>query len=123
VEDVAMRRRHESVSAELHEGQIVQIVVVRIYRGVDVGGTLWLSLGAVPWLVEALDSCLDTLERGETTIGPDSLRVKEKGHELDPQVGIGNRRSGSVPHAGRYFVAMRETTARDLVSQLRALAD
>jgi hypothetical protein len=118
-----MHRRHESVSATLHEGQMVQIVVVRIYRGVDVGGELWLSLDAVPWLVEALDKCLDTLQSSETTIGPDSLRVKEKGHELDPQVGIGNRRSGSVPHAGSYFVAMHEATANDLVGQLRALTE
>jgi hypothetical protein len=57
----------------------------------------------------------------QSAIVPDSLRVKEKGHELDPQVGIGNRRSGSVPHGGKYFVAMRETTARDLIGQLRAL--
>ena len=58
-----------------------------------------------------------------TSLGTDSLRVKEKGHELDPQVGIGNVRSGSVLHAGRYFVAMREATARDLIAQLLALTE
>jgi hypothetical protein len=100
---------------------MVQIVVIRRYRGVDVGGRLWLSLDAVPWLVEAMGICLDTLESSYTKIGPDSLRVKEKGHELDPQVGIGNVRTGSVPHAGRYFVAMREKTARTLMEDLRAL--
>jgi hypothetical protein len=118
---IKVYRRQESVSATLHEGQVVQIVIVRICRGVDVGGTLWLSLDAVPWLVEALQSCLDTLQSSKSTIGPDSLRVKEKGRELDPQVGIGNWRSGSVPHTGKYFVAMRETTVRDLFGQLRAL--
>jgi hypothetical protein len=66
---------------------------------------------------------VDILQSSETTIGPDSLRVKEKGHELDPQVGIGNRRSGSVPRAGTYFVAMREATPRDLIGQLRALTE
>ena len=118
-----MGRRYESVSATLHEDQLVHVVTVRMRRGVDVGGQLWFSLDAVPWLVEALDRCLDTLKRCETTIGTDSLRVKEKGHELDPQVGIGNVRSGSVPHAGRYFVALREATARDLIAQLRALTE
>jgi hypothetical protein len=118
-----MHRRHESFSVTLHEGRLVHIVIVRIYRGVDVGGELWLSLDAVPWLAEALDRCLDTLESSEASIGPDSLRVKEKGHELDPQVGIGNRRSGSVPHGGRYFVAMREATARDLIARLRGLVE
>jgi hypothetical protein len=29
-------------------------------------------------------------------MGPDALGVREKGHELDPQVGVGNVRSGSV---------------------------
>jgi hypothetical protein len=123
VEEVIMHRRHESFSVKLHEHRLVQIATIRMYRGVDVGGELWLSLDAVPWLAEALDRCLDTLQSSETSIGPDSLRVKEKGHELDPQVGIGNVRSGSVLHAGRYFVAMREATARDLIGQLRALTE
>ena len=94
-----MHRRQESFSITLHEDRLVRVVVVRIYRGVDVGGQIWFALDAVPWLVESLDRCLDTLQRSETTIGPDTLRVKEKGHELDPQVGIGNVRGGSVQHA------------------------
>jgi hypothetical protein len=118
-----MDRRRESFSVTLHEGQLVQVVLTRIYRGVDVGGTIWFGLDAVPWLVEALDRCLDTLQGSEVMIGPDALRVKENGHELDPQVGIGNARSGSVIRAGRYFVAMREATARDLITQLRALTE
>jgi hypothetical protein len=49
--------------------------------------------------------------------------VKEKGHELDPKVGIGNARTGSVPHARRYFLAMREAAAQTLIEQLRALGE
>ena len=116
-------RRHESMALTVHEDALVQVVVTRMYRGVDVGGTIWFGFDSVPWLVEALDRCLDTLQGSETTIGPDSLRVKEKGHELDPQVGIGNVRSGSVLHEGRYFVAMREATARKFIGQLRALTE
>lgn len=58
-----MHRRHESLSVTLHEDQLVQVVLVRIDRGVNVGGELWLTLDAVPWLAEALDRCLDTLQR------------------------------------------------------------
>jgi hypothetical protein len=65
--------------------------------------------------------CIENLTSSETKVGPDSLRVKEKGHELDPMVGIGNRRAGPVPRAGVYFLAMRVTTARTLIEQLRAL--
>ena len=122
-DDVKMNRRHESLSVALHEDHLVQVVVVRMSRGVDVGGRIWFGLDAVPWLVEALETCLDTLQGSETTIGPDTLRVKEKGHELDPMVGIGKVRDGSVLHAGRYFVVMREDTARGFIRQLRALAD
>ncbi len=118
-----MTRHHESVSATLHDGDLVQIHLIRLERGVDVGGKLWLSLDATPWLIEALSKCLSDLTSSETTIGPDSLRVKEKGHELDPQVGIGNARTGPVPHAGRYFLAMREAPARTLIEQLRALTE
>lgn len=118
-----MSRRSESVSATLHEGHLVQIILIHQDRGVDVGGKLWLSLDAVPWLIEALDRCLDTLESSETEIGSDSLRVKEKGHELDPKVGIGNERSGLVHYAGRYFLTMREKTARTLIEHLRALTE
>jgi hypothetical protein len=88
---------------------------------VDIGWELWLGLDAVPWLIEAMEICLDTLKSSHTKIGPDSLRVKEKGHELDPKVGIGNVRTGSVPQAGRCFMAMREKTARTLIEDLRAL--
>jgi hypothetical protein len=118
-----MHRRHESFSITLHEGRLVRVVVVRLYRGVDVGGQLWFGLDAVPWLVEALERCLDTLQGSETTIGPDSLRVKEKGHEFDPKVGIGNVRGGSVQRAGRYFVSMREATAGDFTAHLRGLTE
>jgi len=114
-------RYFESVSATLHDGRLLQILLDRQERGVDIGWELWLGLDAVPWLIEALEVCLDTLKSSHTKIGPDSLRVKEKGHELDSQVGIGNVRTGSVPHAGRCFIAMREKTARDLIAQLRAL--
>lgn len=116
-----MPRYFESVSATLHDGRLLQILLIRLERGVDVGGELWLSLDAVPWLIQALDRCSDTLKSSETEIGPDSLRVKEKGHELDPKVGIGNVRSGAVPRAGRYFIAMREKSARTLIAQLRCL--
>ena len=116
-----MPRYFESASATLHNGRLVHILLIRLERGVDVGGELWLSLDAVPWLIPALDRCLDTLKSSHTKIGPDSLRVKEKGHELDPQVGIGNVRTGSIPRAGRYFLAMRERTARTLIEDLRAL--
>ena len=118
-----MTRHHESVSATLHEGRLVQIHVTRLERGVDVGGKLWLSLDAAPWVIEAVSKCIEDLTSSETTIGPDSLRVKEKGHELDPQVGVGNVRTGPVPHAGRYFVVMRVAPARTLIEQLRALID
>ena len=120
-EDIKLSRRLESVSATLHEDDLVQIALNRQERGVDIGWELWLSLDAVPWLIEALDRCLDTLAGSETEIGPDSLRVREKGHELDPKVGIGNVRTGSVPHAGRCFIAMREKSARTLIAQLRCL--
>ncbi|TKJ28715.1 MAG: hypothetical protein CEE40_11005, partial [Chloroflexi bacterium B3_Chlor] len=88
--DVIMARRHDSISATPHDEDLVQIVLVRLERGVDIGWELWLGLDAVPWLIEALEVCLDTLKSSETEIGPDSLRVREKGHELDPKVGIGN---------------------------------
>ena len=116
-----MPRYFESVSATLHDGRLLQIILDRLERGLDIGWELWLGLDAVPWLIEALEVCLDTLKSSHTKIGPDSLRVREKGHELDPKVGIGNVRSGAVPRAGRYFIAMREKTARDLIAQLRAL--
>lgn len=116
-----MARRHASISATLHDEDLVQILLIRLERGVDVGGELWLSLEAVPWLIEALDRCLDTLKGSETEIGPDSLRVREKGHELDPKVGIGNVRSGAVPRPGVYFLVMRENTAQTLIEDLRAL--
>lgn len=118
-----MTRYQESVSAAVHEGDLVKIHLTRLERGVDVGGELWLSLDAVPWLIEAISKCMEDLTSSETTIGPDSLRVKEKGHELDPQVGIGNERTGSVPHARRYFLAMREAVAQSLIEQLRALSE
>jgi hypothetical protein len=79
-EDFGMTRHNESVSATLHEGRLVQIHVTRLERGVDVGGKLWLSLDAAPWLIEAVSKCIEDLTSSETTIGPDSLRVKEKGH-------------------------------------------
>ena len=120
-EDIKLSRRLESVSATLHEDDLVQIALNRQERGVDIGWELWLGLDAVPWLIEAMEVCLDTLKSSHTKIGPDSLRVREKGHELDPKVGIGNVRSGAVPRAGRYFVAMRERTARTLIEDLRAL--
>ncbi|MGB3906212.1 MAG: hypothetical protein WBB22_14985 [Anaerolineae bacterium] len=116
-----MPRYFESVSATLHDGRLVQIVLIRLERGVDVGGELWLSLDAVPWLIQALDTCLDTLKGSETRIGPDSLRVREKGHELDPKVGIGNERTRAVPRAGVYFLVMRKNTARTLIEHLRAV--
>jgi len=122
-EDIKLSRRLESVSATLHEDDLVQIALSRQERGVDIGWELWLGLDAVPWLIEAMEICLDTLKSSETEIGPDSLRVKEKGHELDPKVGIGNVRSGAVPRAGRCFMAVREKTARDLIAQLRALTE
>jgi hypothetical protein len=86
-----------------------------------VGGDLWLGVEAVPWLIEALTKCIEGLVRSEREIGADSLRVSEKGHELAPQVGIGNRRVGSVERAGKYFIAVREAVARELVEQLRGL--
>ena len=89
----------------------------------DVGRYLWLGVVAVPWLIEALRVCIEGLIRSETKIGADSLRVSEKGHELAPQVGIGNRRTGSVPHARRYFLVMREAVAQSLIEQLRALSE
>jgi hypothetical protein len=118
-----MTRHHESISATLHDGRLVQIHLTRLEGGVDVGGKLWLSLDAVPWVIEAVSKCIEDLTSSETTIGPDSLRVKEKGHELDPKVGIGNERTGPVPHARRYFLAMREAVARSLVEQLQALSE
>lgn len=48
---------------------------------------------------------------------------REKGHELDPKVGMGDRRTGPVEHAGRYFLVMRVATARNLIEQLRALSE
>ena len=117
----------ESVSATLHDdgpdGGLVRIHFLCRERGVDMSWELWLGLDAVPWLIEALSKCIEDLTSSETTIGPDSLRVKEKGHELDPQVGIGNVRTGPVPHARRYFLAMREAVAQSLVEQLRALTE
>lgn len=114
---------HESVSVTPHDGRLVQIRHIRQEDGVDMGGELWLGLDAVPWLVGALSECIENLTSSETEIGPDSLRVREKGHELDPKVGTGNRRTEPVEHAGRYFLVMREATARDLVRQLRALSE
>jgi hypothetical protein len=113
--------RSDSVSATLHGDDLLRIRTTRLVRGVDVGGSLWLGVEAVPWLIEALEVCLETLASSEAKIGADALRVKEKGHELDPQVGIGNRRAAPAERAGRYFVAMREAVARDLVEQLRRL--
>jgi hypothetical protein len=86
---------------------------------VEVGGELWLGIEAIPWLIGALKNCIETLKSSETEIGADTLRVKEKGHEFDPQVGIGNQRAGVVEHTGRYFIAIREDVARDLVDQLQ----
>ncbi|NIN69926.1 MAG: hypothetical protein GTO63_35635 [Anaerolineae bacterium] len=83
-EDIKLSRRFESVSATLHEGHMVQIVFIRQYRGVDVGDRLWLGLDAVPWLIEAMEICLDTLKSSHTKIGTDSLRVKEKARAGSP---------------------------------------
>jgi hypothetical protein len=87
------------------------------------GGDLWLGVEALPWLIEALRECVERLVSGEREIGADSLRVSEKGHELDPKVGIGNRRVGSVERAGKYYLVIREAVARELVEQLRGLGE
>jgi hypothetical protein len=115
--------KYEKVSATLHEDGLVCIRTIRIRRGVDVGGSLWLGMGALPWLITALEACVGDLTGSQCEIGADTLRVREKGHEFDPMVGIGNQRSGKVAHAGRYFVAMREATALELVEQLRVLLE
>ena len=113
--------RRESVVVTLHEGGLVRIQNIRLRRGVDVGGALWVGTEALPWLIEAVGKCVQSLVSSETEIGADSLRVREKGHELDPMVGIGNIRTGSVERAGRYFVVMRESVVPEFVEQLRDL--
>ena len=114
-------RHCDSAFANLHKGGLVRIRSYRLERGVNVGGDLWLGVEAVPWLIEALRACIERLVSSKAEIGADSLRVSEKGHELDPKVGIGNRRDGSAERAGKYYVVIREAVARELVEQLQAL--
>ena len=49
------------------------------------GRELWLGLDAVPWLVGALNECIENLTSSETEIGPDSLRVREEGQNWTPR--------------------------------------
>ena len=118
-----MTRRDESVRATLHEGGLVRIRTIRMVRGVDVGGSLWLAAEAVPWLADALSPCIEDQISSEIEIGPDAQRVRVKRHELDAMVGIGNVRTGAVEHAGRYFAVMREGLARAQTGQLRDLGE
>ena len=118
-----MVRHSDTVCATLHAGNLVRIRTTRIYRGVDVGGSLWLGVEAQPWLADALCAYVEDLISDETAIGPDSLRVRVKGHEFDPQVGIGNVRAAPAEHAGRYFIAIRDELVPQLVEQLRALSE
>ena len=118
-----MRRRSDSVSVTLHPGDLARIRTIRMVRGVDVGGVLWLGVGALSWVADAVNLCVESLEGSEKQLGEDTLRVREKGPELDPMVGIGNVRAGQVEHAGRYFLVIREDLAGDLIRQLRRLSE
>jgi hypothetical protein len=118
-----IKKSRDSVIVTLHEGGLVRIETVRYRRDVNVGGFLWVGVEALPWLIDAVVKCVETLVSSETDIGAASLRVKEKGHEFDPKVGIGNVRTGSVERAGRYFIVMREYVVPEFVEQLSGLGE
>jgi hypothetical protein len=92
-------------------------------NGVDMGGHMWFERANLPWVVDALKTCINVYATPRVALqaGQDSLSVSESGHEQQPFIGLRNRRPADAPHPGAFAVSLTKPLATQFVDELDKL--
>lgn len=85
--------------------------------------SLRFERGNLPWVIEALRTCLTTYGIGEQAHagGRDSITVYEAGSEAQPTFNIDNERPDDAPHSGTYWIGMSRELAESLLCELETI--
>lgn len=114
----------EAYSIDTSEPGFVHVTYTQLVdNGVDMGGQMWFERANLPWVVDALKTCVQTYGAAKTSTqaGQDSLSVAESGHEQQPFVNLRNRRPADAAHPGAFTVALTKPLAVKFVDELAKL--
>ncbi|HTE55670.1 MAG TPA: hypothetical protein VK698_32670 [Kofleriaceae bacterium] len=120
-----MKNQIETYTIDTSEPGFIGIRQVKVKEdGTDLSDHLWFERDSLSWVVDTLRAAISNygFPRTETTIGKDSLRVFESGHEQAPYINLFNLRPADAPHGERFALAFSKQLVDKLVDQLAGIA-